>query len=156
MRKIPSKNYIILAVLIVVTVLVTLFLSNLYISRNKLTSSFYQYSNKIAVDDFTQYTVENPDSIIYISDKYDLTHETFEQKLRKKIDNLNLKGKLVFIDKSEINKKFINNLKKNYKINIDTQKTPIILVMIDKNIMKSIYIDEHTNVESFIDYTVFE
>lgn len=156
MRKIPNKNYIILIVLLAVTVFVTLLLSNIYISKNKLTSSFYEYSNKIAVDDFEQYTIENPDAIIYISDKYDLTYETFEEKLKKKVDNLNLKDKLVFIDKNEINAKFINNLKKNYKINIDIQKTPIILVMTDKNIIKSIYVDKFSNVETFIDYSIFE
>ena len=45
---------------------------------------------------------ENADVIIYISDKYDLTHESFEKKLQKKIDNLNIKENLIFLDKLDI------------------------------------------------------
>lgn len=156
MRKIPSKNYIILVVLLVVTVFLTLLLANIYTSKNKLTSSFYEYSNKISIDEFEQYLVENPDAIVYISDKYDLTHETFEEKFKEKIDNLNLKKNLVFINKEEIDRDFIKKLNNNYKINIDINTTPIILVTVDKKIVKSIYVDKNSNVDTFIDYEIFE
>lgn len=156
MRKIPSKNYIILIILLAVTVFLTFMLSNIYKSKNKLTSNFYEYSNKIQTDEFDQYIVENPDAIIYISDKYDLTYETFEEKFKEKIDTLNLKDKLVFIDKNKIDSDFIKKLKNNYKININIENTPIILVIIDKNIVKSIYVDEYSNTDEFIDYDLFE
>lgn len=156
MRKIPNKNYIFLILLLVVTVFFTFFLSNLYISKNKLVSSFYEYSNKISADEFEQYMIENPDAIIYISDKYDLTNETFEEKFKEKIDKLNLKDKLVFIDKSEVDKDFLKNLSKNYDINIDLYNTPIIVIIIDKKGIKNIYVDENLDVETFIDYEAFE
>ena len=41
------KNYILFAVLLVVTVFLTFFLSSLYKSRNNVVSDFYEYCNKI-------------------------------------------------------------------------------------------------------------
>lgn len=156
MREIPKKNYYILVVLLVVTAGLTMLLSNLYLNKEKMVSNFYEYSNKITPQEFNEYIIENPDLIVYISDKYDLTYETFETNLKNKIDNLNLKEKLIYIDKNYINKDFVNELKKIYKINIDLNNTPIIIVVIDKKVIKNVSITNDSNVDSIIEYGVFE
>lgn len=156
MREIPKKNYYILIILLVVTVLITTILSNLYSNREKLVSSFYEYSNKITPKEFDQFMTENSDVIIYISDKYDLTNEKLESNLESKLDNLNLKNNFVFIDKNDINKKFIKKLKNTYGINIDTSKTPIIIVIIDEQIVKNVSITPDSNIDNLIDFEVFE
>ena len=121
MREIPKKNYEILAVLLAVTVLLTLFLSNLYLNKERLTSKFYEYSNKITPESFDEFMTENEDIIIYIGDKYDLTLELVEKEFQNKIDELNLKHNLIYIDKSYVDKEFIKKLK-SYDINIDLEK----------------------------------
>ena len=156
MKEIPKKNYYILVVLLAVTVLLTLWLSNLYLNKEKLVSSFYEYSNKITPKEFDQFVTENSDVIIYISDKYDLTNESFESKLEKKLDSLNLKQNFVFIDKNDINKKFINKLEKLYGINIDINKTPIVIVVVDEQIIKNVSVMTDSDVDSLIDAEVFE
>ena len=83
MREIPKKNYIILVVLLAVTAFLTLFLSNIYKNKEKLTSNFYEYANKITPESFDEFMTENEDVIIYIGDKYDLTLETVEKELSK-------------------------------------------------------------------------
>ena len=156
MREIPKKNYYILVILLVITSLLTLVLSNLYLNSKKIVSSFYEYSNKITPKEFDQFMTENSDVIIYISDKYDLTNEKIEGKLESKLDNLNLKHNFVFIDSNDINKKFIKKLKKIYEINIDTSKTPIIIVIIDKQIVKNVSITTDSNIDTLIDFEAFE
>lgn len=156
MKKIPKKNYYILVVLLAVTVALTLLLSNLYLNREKLASNFYEYSNKITPEDFDVYMTENSDVIIYISDKYDLTHESFETNLKNKIDNLNLKHNLIYIDKIDMDKEFLNKLKNTYGINIDLEQTPIIIVVIDNQVVKNISITPNSNVDALIDFEVFE
>lgn len=156
MRQIPKKNYYILAVLLILTVLLTLFLSNLYLTKDMLTSNFYEYSNKLTKESFDQFMIENSDVIIYISDKYDLTNETFEKDFMKKIDELNLKHNLIYIDKSELDKKFLNKLKSEYKINIDIKKIPTLVVLIDNKVVKNIYINKDSNVDTLIEYEDFE
>ncbi len=156
MKKIPKKNYIILAVLISVTVLLTLTLSNIYLSKEKLVSNFYNDINEIKPNDFDEYYLEHTDLIIYISDKYDLSNETFEKKFEKKLENLNLKNIVVFMDKNEIDKKFLNKLKDEYNINIDINNTPLIVVVVDKEFVKGVSVSNLTDVDTIINYEAFE
>ena len=156
MRKIPQKNYFILIGLVLATIIITLSLASLYKSKDKIVSNFYKYANKINSSEFSEYIVENSDLIIYISDKYDLSNEAFETGFKNKLDKLNLKSKLVFIDKSDIDNKFLDSLEKNYDIKIDKERLPIIIVIVDKKEIKSIYVTPETDVDTIIEYGVFE
>lgn len=156
MKKTNSKNYIILVILLIVTVFLTLTLVSVYKSKEKFASEFYNLSNKITVDELEEYIIENPDSIIYISDKYDLTKEDFEMKLNNKLKELNLEEKFVYIDTAEMTKEDSNVLEKKYRVNFKEEDTPIILVVIEKEIAKKIYVEDALNVDDFIDYEVFE
>ena len=156
MKEIPKKNYCLLVVLLAVTVVLTLSLSSIYLNKEKLVSNFYEYSNKITVEEFDEYMIENSDTIIYISDKYDLTLGDFEKKLQNKLDEKNLKQNFVFLDKKDINDKFLNKLKNTYKINIDLEKTPIIIVVVDKRVIKNVKVTSSSDVNTLIDYEVFE
>ena len=156
MKKINTKNYIILAVLLIVTVFITLVLVGVYKSKEKFTSEFYNLSNKITVGELEEYIIENPDSIIYISDKYDLTKEEFEKKLDNKLKELNLEDKFVYVDSNEMSKKDSNLLEEKYDVNFKVEETPIILVVIEKEVVKKIYVEDSLNVDNFIDYEAFE
>lgn len=156
MKKVFQKNYIILVILLVVTVFITLFLADIYTSKNKLVSNFYEYSNKIKPQEFNEFILETPDAIVYISNKYNLTNETFEKSLQDKISNLNLKENLVFIDTNEIKTEFIEQLKTNYGVYLELEKTPMIIVIVNNKVIKSIYIENDLSVDNIIDYGVFE
>lgn len=156
MRQIDKKNYVILVGLLVGTVFLTLFIADVYKTKNKHVSEFYKYSNKINSKEFEVYNIENSDFIIYISDKYDLEHESFEIKLKQKIEQMGLKDKLIFIDKKELNKDFINLLKNNYGISIESPKIPMVIVIVDNALVNSAYVDDYLNIDTFIDYEVFE
>lgn len=156
MREIPKKNYYILVVLLAVTALLTLYLSNLYLNKEKLTSNFYNYANVITPEDFDEFILENSEVIIYISDKYDLSHNTFEKKFETKIDELNLKHNLIYIDKEDVTSEFLNKLKKSYNINLELEELPVIIVMVDKKVIRNISITTNSNVDTIIEYEVFE
>lgn len=156
MRQIPKKNYYILVVLLVVTILLTLSLSYVYRNKEKLVSNFYEYSNKIKPQEFDEYMTENSDFIIYISDKYDLTYEEFENNFKDKIERLNLKNNLIYMDKNDINKEFLNKLKKEYNINIEIKDIPIVIVVIDNKVIKNVSVNTDSNVDTLIEYEVFE
>ena len=119
-------------------------------------SDFYEYSNKITPEEFDEFMIENSDVIIYISDKYDLTNETFEKEFENKIDELNLKHNLIYIDKKNIDKNFLNKLKKSYNINVNLEETPIVIAIVDNKVIKNISINNDSNVETLIEYEVFE
>ena len=155
MREIPKKNYIILVVLLAVTVFLTLFLSYIYKNKEMLTSDFYQYANKITPESFDEFMTENEDVIIYIGDKYDLTLEKVEKKLSQKIDELNIKHSLIYIDKEYVDKKFIKKLK-GYDINIDLNRLPVVVVVVEEEVLKNVMVNSNTNIDELIDGEIFE
>ncbi len=156
MRVIPKKNYFILIILVAATIFLTLFLSKIYINKNRKVSDFYSYSNKITVEGFKEYINENQEAIIYISDKYDLKHESFESKFKSNIDNLNLKNKVIFIEQSDIDYDYKNKLKEDYNIDLDLSRYPILIVIIDNKLVSMDYIDDNSNADTIIDYSDFE
>lgn len=156
MKKIPKRNYLYVVLILIVTIILTFILSNIYISKNKFVSDFYEYSNKIKSDELFEFILENPESIIYISDKYDLSYSKFEKKLKNKIETLNIKNKFVYIDKLELNKSFINQVKENYNVKLNYKNNPIILFVVDKNIIKIQEIKNDTDIHTLINYEVFE
>ena len=156
MRQIPKKNYYILVVLLAVTILLTLSLSYVYRNKEKLVSNFYEYSNKIKPQEFDEYMTENSDFIIYITDNYDITYEEFENNFKDKIERLNLKNNLIYMDKNDINKEFLNKLKKEYNINIELKDKPIVIVVIDNKVIKKVSVDLDSNVDALIEYEVVE
>ena len=153
MREIPIRNYIIACILLVLTVVITLFLSNLYTNRLKPVSDFYNYSNKITAKEFDVFITENPDSIVYLDSKYDLDNDSFEAKLKNKIEHLNIKEKFVYIN---VNNKLINNINKKYKVKIDINKIPVAITFVDGNIYRYEYIANGSEPENVIDFGVFE
>ena len=156
MREIPKKNYYTLIILILITVLLTLSLASVYKNKEKLVSNFYTYANKITKEEFDEYMLENTDTMIYISDKYDLTHESFEKALKEKLDTLNLKDKLIYIDKSELSTEFIEKLSKDYELNANFDELPLLIIIVDKKVLKTIYVKSNSKVNISIDFEVFE
>ena len=156
MRKIPSKNYCVVVVLILCTFLVTLFLSNLYKNREKEISPIYNYSSRITNEEFDEYFLERQDVIVYISDKHDTSNRKFEKNFIKKIDELNLKDKLIYIDKDELNKKSLEELDKKYNIKVDLNNLPIVISIVDRKVTKIANVTEESNVNKILEYEDFE
>ena len=120
-----KKNYIILIVLLLSTVLITLLFSRMYLNRSKEVSVFYEESNKITAKE--------------------LEETSLEEK--------NLLNKLVYVD---TNKSLIKKFKDLYKLNIKIDKYPIIVFVVDKKVIKTIYINDNQDIDSYIDYGVYE
>lgn len=150
------KNYILLAVLLVVTVFLTFFLSSLYKSRNNVVSDFYEYCNKINSNEFDEFIIENPDSIIYIGDKNNLDFKEQESALKDEIEKKGLKNKIVYLEKSTLSKKFLSSLKSKYGKSINKKKTPVLLVVVDKKINKVVYLKDNLELNEFISEEVFD
>lgn len=155
MNKVPFKNYLILILIVAVTVFATVLISNIYKESKRVESEFYKYSNVITNKEFDVYVTEYPDSIIYIYDKYSTEYKEFEEELKEEIENQYLKNNFVYIDKRELNKKFINNIKETYNVNLKYNNKPIIIIMSDKEIINVVEVDVDTKASS-INFEVFE
>ncbi len=148
MKKIPFKNYIYLILIVAFTVFITVVVANLYKESKRVESDFYQFANTITNKEFDVYVTEYPDSIIYIYDKYSSEYKEFESELKEKIETLYLKNNLIYMDKRELSKKFVNNIKENYNTDFKYNNKPIILILSDKEIINIIEINPTTSIDS--------
>ena len=69
MKKIPIKNYFILALLLAIVVVVTFSLAKFYNNSLRPTSVLYKYAKHIDSRELIDYLQENSSTVIYISDK---------------------------------------------------------------------------------------
>ena len=148
-----NKNYVILTILLITTVSLTMLFSKIYLNRTKEISNFYTNSNQIRNKEIEQFSMESPDVIYYISNKYNLENVEFESIFKSKLEEKNLLDKLVYID---IKKSIINKFKKIYKLDLDIDNYPIIVFVVDKKVVKAIYVNDDKDIDNFIDYEVYE
>lgn len=145
-KEIPRRNYIIYALLVVFTVVLTLLLRNWYnISqdlkkKNTIMSEFLVSVNE---EEFANYVVENNNVIIYLASSKDDTLENFENEFKELLIEYNISEQIIFIDLNQINDSFFQNLKNNYFIdslnNVELEKFPNILIMENGKINAVLY-----------------
>ena len=151
MRKIPLKNYFVLLVIVIITIILTLYLSSVYKEKNKTTTVMHEYISEITEKELTDYIIEKPIIFMYISDKFDLTNDQFEEDLKKEIKKNNLKDYFVYLYSSELTTEFINFFKTNYNLEIDVNKTPILVLINDGEVKDIQYIDvTNYNIEQIV------
>lgn len=139
MRIIPKKNYFILLLMSLGVIVVTLFFRSYYNNNLKPTSDIYNYARVISSGQLDFYLDENPSTIIYISDKYDLNNSSLEELLKQKIISLNLYDNFVYLDKAGIDEKMISNFNRKYHTNFSLDKIPSLIIINYNKIISSFY-----------------
>ncbi len=148
MRKIPLKNYFILALIIILSGIIVIYIANMYRNKkdyeNEDTMSFLK---EIYAKDFENFIIENPDSIVYINNSFD---ETLTLELKKYIIERDYIQDIIYIDLNKINVDFVNVLKK-YSSLID-DKIPNVLIIKSGKIINTFYIKDDTTPLQIINF----
>lgn len=136
-RKIPSMNYVLLALICLVTVVLVFLLANWYTESkkqgNRILKGFLSSINKEEIDN---YIMENPDSVIYL-----IKEETkVDERIKKLISDNDIKNRIVLIDCS-VNCEDINNYLK-----IDTNIPVPNLIYYEDGMIKDIMYDQYEEV----------
>lgn len=148
MRKIPLKNYFILAAIIILSGIIVIYIANMY--RNKKDyekENTMSFLKEIYAKDFENFIIENPDSIVYISDA---SNETLELELKKNIIEKDYIQDIVYIDTNKINIDFVNTLKKYSSLIND--KMPNVLIIKSGKIINIFYVEEDTTPSQIIEF----
>ena len=146
MRKIPSKNYMIVILMLILVIVVTFACRNFYNNNLKSTSEIYKYSRHMSEEDLKEYLYEAPSLVIYIADKYDLNNEIMENKLKKKIISNNLYNNFVYVDYREFDNKYLDYFNYNYHVNLNVNNLPTIIIYDDGVINNIYYSVDDTNI----------
>ena len=111
-KKIPKKNYIIVALISIFTILLTLFLMNKY-NSNK-TSENITFVSEIKENELNNYVTERQEVIIYMSSSTNENIKELENDLEKYTKKKNLKDGYVYLDLSKVDSNFYNEFYINY------------------------------------------
>ena len=121
MRKIPTKNYIILAIILIFTAFLVFYLRGWY-----NTTKEYYASNSIIKDvvreinenEIYSYTTENQKFILYVSSGVNGDVKSFEENLKSLIEKLDISEDVIYLNIDNVDKaNFYENLKNRFALN---------------------------------------
>lgn len=143
LRKIPTKNYIILAIVICVTLFILYYFVmwvDVYKESKINIPILDKYMTVINYNELDNYVVENPDSIIYVSVLENEKIREFEKGLKNKYKNKEIDNEILYMNITDDIKKIDVS---RYEINdLNISDVPCVLLFEDGG-LKSIYSISH-------------
>ena len=154
-RKIPTRNYLIVIVIILVTILLALSISNYF--RKKIEyqnqTNITSYLSEIKIEELDNFLTENHDVMIYLVDSNNSTK--LQNKVKKIILNYNYNKDMVVLNTSSDSESIFNLLKKKYSNPNQNSKymTNSILIIKEGKIVAVFEINDDNvkNMRTFID-----
>lgn len=136
-KNIPLKNYIILAVVLILSIILVIYFYmwyNAYEESKLNTMIMDKYLQVINYNELNNYLVENKDAVIYSSVLEDQKIRDFEKKFKNIIIKNSLNNDILYLDLTEElkNKNITKDIKETYNINgQDITNTPSIMIFKD-------------------------
>lgn len=133
-RQIPTKNYVILMLLSLFTILLVFGLVNLYNKNNHKEQTAMTFLLKIKENELRNYITENRDTIIYMASSNKEKTKEVETNLKDYILNNDLSNDIVYLDLSEVSEHFYTDFSNNYlnqSSKLDLLKEPVIVIIDD-------------------------
>ena len=124
--KIPTKNYIIYGIIVIVSLLIVFYLNEWYkaYKQNELKNSYIaKYVNEVNYDEFKNYILENPNGIVYMGRTNCEECLAVEKKLYDIADKNEIIEQLIFLNLTDFsnNNNYLNTIKNDfYNSNIIT------------------------------------
>lgn len=157
-KKIPLKNYIILAVTLIITVILVIYFylwQKTYEESKKNTIIMDEYIQKINYNELSNYLIENKSTVIYSSVVGSQKTSNFEKKFVKVIQDNSLKNSILYLDLTEVVKNKTNKkelLEKYPELN-NNIKDPLIIIFNNDKVIRIYNIkDNNYNIDSLIEF----
>ena len=159
LRKIPKKNYIILGVVIIITMLILYYFYmwvDVYKESKINIPILDKYMEVINYNELDNYIVENPNSVIYVSVLEDEKIRDFEKEFKNKYRNHEVGDGLLYMNVTDevSDKHVLADMVENYSLNsLSITDVPCVLLFTDGE-LKSIYSveDNDYNIDRFLIY----
>lgn len=157
MKKIPRKNYIIVGIISVLTVVLVGYFAfwyketKEYVENNSIMTGYLsEIGEDQLIDNLSNYILDNPNAVLYVSNGNDLSLKDFEKEFKMYINDNNIKQTFVYIDLNKVkNKKIVDEFKDNFlstKLNfydIELDRQPNLFVFEDGKIQSALYYTRH-------------
>lgn len=158
-REIPVKNYVILGVVIIITMLILYYFYmwvDVYKESKINIPILDRYMMVINYNELDNYLVENPNTIVYVSVLEDENIRSFEKKVKNKYKNNEIEKDILYMNITEDIKddNVRNEMIGKYSLNsLDITNVPCVLVFND-GMLKSVYSvkDNDYDISKFVVY----
>ena len=159
LRKIPTKNYIILGVVILVTLFILYYFYmwvDVYKESKINIPIMDKYKTVINYNEIDNYVVENPNTIVYVSVLEDDKIRGFEKQFKNKYRNNEIENDVLYMNITDDirNTNIKEDMDDRYVLNdLSITDVPCVLVFND-GLLKSIYSvsDNNYDIERFTIY----
>lgn len=157
-KKIPLKNYIILAVTLIITVILVIYFylwQKAYEESKTNTIIMDKYIQKINYNELNNYLIENKSTVIYSSVVGSSKTSNFEKKFIKVIQDKSLKNSILYLDLTEVvkNKTIKKELLEKYPELNNNIKDPLIIIFNNDKVIRIYNIkDNNYNIDSLIEF----
>lgn len=153
MKKIPRKNYITMAVMSILTFLIVGYFAFWYTETREysddysvMTGYLLEIGEASLIDNLSNYLLDNPNTILYITYDNNAFVENFEQEFKQFINTHNIKQSFIYVDLNKVeDKKFISEFKDNFfaqelkNKNVEIVKQPNLFVFKEGRIESILY-----------------
>ncbi len=154
MREVSLKNYVMLAIIFLVTIIAVFAAKKVYENNQEYENKTNQRMNilyEIKEDDIQSYLVENRDIIIYISKSSDESIVSFEEELKNYIARNEISREIIYLNLDQVSSNFYTNLKNKYfidylKANKDLPVEQANMLAIEDGKVKSILYEGKTTI----------
>ena len=148
-KSIPFKNYVILAVAIVFTVLAVFYMRSWYITTKE-----YYDNNSVVLDtvaeinseEIVNYATDNPEFVLYVASGHNAEIKSFEKKFKKFILKNDLRNNVLYLNLENVDVATFNE-----ELN-DMASENAKSKLVDKN-STAIYIFQNGQIEKVLDIT---
>jgi len=150
-KKIPTKNYVIYGIIVVVTLVAVFYMNEWYkaYKESVLENSYIsKYVTEINYSEFENYILENPNTIIYISKTNLETSIKIEKDLYKIIKDNELTDEVVFLNLTgnEYILDEIENKYYNVTLSTDLNRVPAIAIFNNMKIVDILVSDDEEKI----------
>ena len=114
MKKVPLKNYIILCVIIILTVVSVFYVRSWYITNKEYysrNSVIKDVTREINMDEISNYVLESPKFMLYVSSGANTEVKNFENGFKKLIKKLEVSDDILYLNTDNTNYDLYSNLK---------------------------------------------
>ena len=153
MRKTPKKNYIIVGIISILTIIIVGYFTFWYKETKEYNDNHSIMSGYLlemgedeVIVNLSNYVLDNPDAVLYISYGNDIEVKEFENEFKKFIHQNDIKQLFIYIDLNRIkDKKFINDFKNTFfdeelkNKNVVIEKQPNIFIFKDGKVESALY-----------------
>lgn len=140
LRKIPTKNYVIVVIMFLVTFLLVYYLYSWYKAYNEYQKEIPVIRNtllEINSDEVDHYIKENADVVIYLCTASSNECRKYENNFKKLIEKKSLEESITYVNLSDVNtKEFTDKFNDSYKYKKELKNNyPAIVIFKDGNVV---------------------